>query len=205
MVVCIPDEFLQSTLYLIRKIECHSFQKRLHGIELDSGIILHPLNRNGMKAAPSLLGRFLQFCDILFPERLLTSAPEAMNVRKVREVQPFLNEVHTVLMRRGLPERRVAHKKNGIRFLEILIETARDWQQLWLDNQGGNLQLDGEFKDGKMILKTDPLLNRDGKIQVDRITWTSYKDGTVRQHWEATTNDGKTWTTVFDGLYKKVP
>lgn len=82
---------------------------------------------------------------------------------------------------------------------------TKKWQQLWLDNQGGNLQLEGHFNDGKMILKTNQLLNREGKMQIDRITWTPNKDGTVRQHWEATTDNGKTWTTVFDGLYKKVP
>jgi hypothetical protein len=27
--------------------------------------------------------------------------------------------------------------------------------------------------------------------------------GKVRQHWESSADDGKTWTTAFDGLYAK--
>ncbi|HEX5171429.1 MAG TPA: hypothetical protein VFW11_19765 [Cyclobacteriaceae bacterium] len=81
---------------------------------------------------------------------------------------------------------------------------TQKWQQLWLDNQGGNLQLTGEFKDGNMILKSEKLTNPKGKLQIDRITWTPNENGTVRQHWEISTDDEKTWTTVFDGLYKKI-
>ena len=42
-----------------------------------------------------------------------------------------------------------------------------------------------------------------GGRQLERITWTSNPDGTVRQHWEQSTDGGKTWTTAFDGLYRK--
>jgi len=33
--------------------------------------------------------------------------------------------------------------------------------------------------------------------------WMPLQDGRVRQHWEATTDGGKTWTTVFDGYYSR--
>lgn len=81
---------------------------------------------------------------------------------------------------------------------------TKKWQQLWLDNQGGYLQLTGELVNGNMVLQSEKLANGKGQIQIDRITWTPNKDGTVRQHWEASTDDGKTWTTAFDGFYKKV-
>lgn len=80
---------------------------------------------------------------------------------------------------------------------------SKKWQQLWLDNQGGNLQLSGELINGNMVLQSEKLPNQKGLMQIDRITWTPNKDGSVRQHWEVTTDDGKTWTTAFDGLYKK--
>jgi hypothetical protein len=38
-----------------------------------------------------------------------------------------------------------------------------------------------------------------GKVQ-HRISWTPNDDGSVRQHWESST-DGEEWTTLFDGLY----
>ncbi len=72
------------------------------------------------------------------------------------------------------------------------------WHQTWIDNQGGALYLDGAFNGQSMVLatSTDPQ-------NVQRITWSPLPDGRVRQHWEATTDSGQTWTTVFDGYYEK--
>jgi hypothetical protein len=76
--------------------------------------------------------------------------------------------------------------------------TQRVWHQTWIDNQGGVLFLDGGLQDRSMVMATttDPQ-------NIQRITWTSLDDGRVRQHWEATTDGGKTWSTVFDGYYAK--
>jgi hypothetical protein len=77
------------------------------------------------------------------------------------------------------------------------------WQQLWLDNQGGNLQLEGEWNGSAMILQSKPNRNRQGQMQIDRITWTPNADGTVRQLWETSVDGGTTWSVAFDGLYRK--
>lgn len=77
------------------------------------------------------------------------------------------------------------------------------WQQLWIDNQGGNLQLEGNFNGTAMVLRSEELPNRDNTPQIDRITWTPDPDGTVRQLWEVSTDKGQTWQVVFDGLYKR--
>lgn len=77
------------------------------------------------------------------------------------------------------------------------------WQQLWIDNQGGNLQLEGNFNGTAMVLQSEELPNQDKKLQIDRITWTPNDDGTVRQLWEVSTDKGKTWQVVFDGRYKR--
>lgn len=76
--------------------------------------------------------------------------------------------------------------------------TRRVWHQTWIDNQGGALYLEGRLEGRSMVLATttDPQ-------NVQRITWTPLDDGRVRQHWEATTDGGKTWSTVFDGYYAK--
>ena len=54
-----------------------------------------------------------------------------------------------------------------------------------------------------MILSSGDLPGKDGGIIQHRITWTDNEDGTVRQHWEVTKDGGKTYSTLFDGLYKK--
>lgn len=79
----------------------------------------------------------------------------------------------------------------------------RQWHQSWIDNQGGSLRLSGGLKDGKMVLYSGEMKNQQGQSYVNRITWTPNADSTVRQHWEVSSDKGKTWTTVFDGLYKR--
>ncbi|WP_298426173.1 hypothetical protein [uncultured Kordia sp.] len=78
----------------------------------------------------------------------------------------------------------------------------KQWEQIWVDNQGGNLHLKGNRVGNQMILQSDEVTSAKGQKYVNRVTWTLNTDGSVRQHWE-TSPDQKTWTTVFDGLYIK--
>lgn len=83
--------------------------------------------------------------------------------------------------------------------------TDKKWKQVWIDNQGGSLELSGNFTDGKMVLQSDKKYNAKNKVNyIDRITWTPNEDGTVRQHWQRTTDGEKNWTDIFDGTYKRV-
>ncbi len=78
------------------------------------------------------------------------------------------------------------------------------WEQFWVDAGGTRLILAGGLRDGAMVLegaqaKPD---QKTGVVQRERITWTPNADGSVRQFWESSGDDGKSWTTAFDGLYK---
>jgi len=76
------------------------------------------------------------------------------------------------------------------------------WHQTWVDDQGGLLELNGGLEEGKMVLVGwRPSLKEKGGRVVHRITWTPLAPDRVEQHWEASTNEGRTWTTVFDGIY----
>lgn len=79
---------------------------------------------------------------------------------------------------------------------------SKRWHQCWMDNAGGVLDLYGGLVDGKMVLVGETNLPGTG-TQQERITWTPNPDGSVRQHWEQSGDGGKTWTTAFDGLYRK--
>ncbi len=86
----------------------------------------------------------------------------------------------------------------------IYDQTQGKWHQTWVDIGGSLLQLDGGLKGDAMVLQGFTQ-GQNGKV-LNRITWTPIKDGdrtNVRQHWETTTDSGKTWNTAFDGLYKK--
>ena len=80
---------------------------------------------------------------------------------------------------------------------------TKEWEQYWVDNQGTRLYLRGGFSDGHMVLtgQQDQPNTQTGKTQRERITWTPNADGSVRQLWETSTDDGMTWAVSFDGLY----
>ena len=83
---------------------------------------------------------------------------------------------------------------------------TRRWEQYWVDGTGTPLHLTGGLVDGKMVLSgTQPKPNpQTGLTQHERISWTHNADGSVRQFWETSNDDGKTWNVSFDGLYRKV-
>jgi hypothetical protein len=74
------------------------------------------------------------------------------------------------------------------------------WQQTWVDNSGGVLELFGEYKDNQMRL-TGERKGTDGSVTLQRLTFTKLADGGVRQLWDQSTDGGKTWTVAFDGTY----
>ncbi|MEO8673087.1 MAG: hypothetical protein ABI411_17350 [Tahibacter sp.] len=77
------------------------------------------------------------------------------------------------------------------------------WHQFWVSDNGSTLWLTGGLVGKSMVLsgaKTDP---KSGVAQAQRITWTPNADGSVRQHWEVSDDAGKTWSSSFDGTYRK--
>jgi len=75
------------------------------------------------------------------------------------------------------------------------------WQQFWIGNGGGVLELAGGLVGRDMVLTGEHTVS--GRRLTEKITWTPNTDGSVRQHWEQSTDGGKTWTDAFDGLYRK--
>ena len=78
------------------------------------------------------------------------------------------------------------------------------WHQTWMGAGGQALYLEGgPNADGAMVLSDKGKETGQPEGQYSRITWTPNADGSVRQHWELTKDNGTTWATVFDGLYVK--
>ena len=78
------------------------------------------------------------------------------------------------------------------------------WRQVWVDNQGGNLDIKGGLDDqGRMVLSSEEQTDKEGKKYQNRIIWTLLPDGRVQQLWQTTYDQGQTWTSVFNGYYKR--
>ncbi len=81
----------------------------------------------------------------------------------------------------------------------------RKWHQTWVDSSGLRLELTGELKDTSMVLEGEtPALGPQQPAALNRITWTPQSPDLVRQRWETSTDLGKNWTTVFDGMYHRI-
>lgn len=79
---------------------------------------------------------------------------------------------------------------------------TKRWHQTWVTDRGNLLQLDGAFQNGSMQLSSES--GPPDRRVFNRVTWTPSPDRTLRQHWEASTDGGKTWTTAFDGKYRRL-
>jgi hypothetical protein len=73
------------------------------------------------------------------------------------------------------------------------------WRQFWVWREGTTLELEGGLVNGAMVMEGDSL--DDGKPVRNRITWTDMPGDKVRQLWEISMDNGKTWKAIFDGTY----
>jgi hypothetical protein len=74
------------------------------------------------------------------------------------------------------------------------------WQQTWIGAAGGPV----EFREGKLEGNTISFIARSsaaGNPIVSRLSFTNLGPNRVRQHAEATTDNGATWTTLYDFQY----
>lgn len=79
----------------------------------------------------------------------------------------------------------------------------RLWRQVWADSSNGWGTFEGSFQNGAMVLSGDwKNPNGPGTKAFTRTTWSRNADGSVRQHGEARSADGKTWSTTYDFTYR---
>ena len=65
------------------------------------------------------------------------------------------------------------------------------------------LTMTGGMRDGSMVMQGPLQYLVDRRMTVLRGTWSALPDGRVRQRFEESTDDGKTWTEWFDGYYTR--
>jgi len=78
------------------------------------------------------------------------------------------------------------------------------WHQTWMATNGAPVYLEGGLNDaGAMVLSDADLDFSERTGVINRVTWTPNPDGSVRQHWEVSSDKGETWSTSFDGHYAR--
>ena len=102
----------------------------------------------------------------------------------------------------GCAVREVYEQGDGLvgESLSIYDASRRGWHQSWVTNRGSLLLLNGGLEGERMVL-TGPDRAADGTPSLLRGIW--WKDGTnVRERAERSVDGGKTWTMVFDIVFR---
>lgn len=76
------------------------------------------------------------------------------------------------------------------------------WNQVWVDMGGATYHFKGKLKNNVMEMK-GKAPGRNGKMVFFDMSYHPQEDGTVRQIWKMSTDEGKSWNTAFDGIYRK--
>lgn len=76
------------------------------------------------------------------------------------------------------------------------------WHQTWVDVGGLLLRLEGGLEGDTMVMRGETV-RPNGQRVLNRIAWQPNEDGSVRQHWQSSTDGGTSWATTFDGTYRK--
>lgn len=78
---------------------------------------------------------------------------------------------------------------------------SKQWQQTWVDNQGGYIDLTGKFENGNMTLFTQPRKLPNGKEQLFRMLYSNIKNDSLDWDWDVSTDVGITWKSVWKIRY----
>ncbi|TQV75089.1 hypothetical protein FLL45_09105 [Aliikangiella marina] len=112
------------------------------------------------------------------------------------------NKIYAILGGCAISENWLSARGNKGKSYNFYDRAEKKWHQTWIDQSGNPLYLDGKYAAGKMIL-SGVRPNKEGKSILHRITWTPLKDGRVKQHWQSSADNGKTWADAFVGFYSK--
>jgi hypothetical protein len=102
----------------------------------------------------------------------------------------------------GCAVREVYEQADGLvgESLSLYDASRRRWHQSWVTNRGSLLLLNGGLEAGRMVL-TGPDRTPDGVASLLRAIW--WKEGPeVREKAERSIDGGKTWTPVFDIVFR---
>lgn len=114
------------------------------------------------------------------------------------------NTIESILDGCVLQEHWVGSKGGSGTSLNLWDAASGSWRQVWVDASGGMLELSGKLV-GKQMILSGTSKGPGGSTGLNRITWTPRADGTVRQLWESSADNGATWTVQFDGIYTRQP
>lgn len=79
------------------------------------------------------------------------------------------------------------------------------WRQTWVDSTGGQHDYVGTWTGGRLeFIRPLPAPGDPAKTILHRMSISPQPDGTVRQYYDDSRDDGKSWVEVYDLIYRRV-
>lgn len=105
----------------------------------------------------------------------------------------------------GLQEAWTAGNGSTGTSLNAFNPVTRQWQQFWVGQFGAVTEYRrSEWRDdGSLVLLADTRTKK-GEPALTRLTFTPLADGRVRQHFEQSTDGGRTYVTTVDLYYQRI-
>lgn len=91
----------------------------------------------------------------------------------------------------------------GLSFSAFKSQTGK-WHQTWVDSHGGYIALTGEFKNGRMELRTEPFPNQSGEEQINRMLFSDIKENSLLWRWQRSVDGGETWEDAWVIRYERI-
>ena len=123
-------------------------------------------------------------------------------VRDASGTPPATSSVTTALRECAMLESFVGADGFAGRSLNSFDAATGQWRQMWVDAGNTTLLLDGGVRpDGVMELRQRRPIAFNSPVRLDVLTWRAVPAGVV-QRWEASSDDGATFETLFDATYR---
>lgn len=110
------------------------------------------------------------------------------------------NRVTAMLDRCGILEEWAGTAGDYGKSINFYDNNRAKWRQIWIADNGSSLDYEGSFTAGAMRFE-GWTKNAAGNRVLQKLTFFPISPDTVRQLFESSTDDGKTWTPGFDARY----
>lgn len=77
------------------------------------------------------------------------------------------------------------------------------WEQKWIGADGNPIEFIGDARENA-IYYTAITFDKAGNEVKNKLTFTKLGNDLVRQFWEQSSDQGKTWQVAFDGYYNRI-
>jgi len=87
--------------------------------------------------------------------------------------------------------------------VSVYDESAGLWRQTWIDSAGAYLSFTGGMEGADMVLSTEPVHAKDGRVVVNRMVFSDITTDSLSWRWQKTPEGGAAWEDRWTITYRR--